>query len=84
VLILPTIGHRADREKRRQKMSLFPIAEKQTCTVLLGLLLFAWFVSSAATATLLVALYFPGQAGLNALLQAFGYLLPSDPLIYAT
>jgi cell division septal protein FtsQ len=83
-LILPTTSHRADRQKRRQKMSLFPIAEKQTCTFLLGLLLFAWFVSSAATAMLLVALYFPGQGGLNALLQAFGYLLPSDPVIYAT
>lgn len=45
-------------------MSLFPIAEKQIA--LLGLLLFAWFVFSAATAMLLVALYLPGQGGLSA------------------
>jgi hypothetical protein len=64
------------------KMSLFPIAEKQIA--LLGLLLFAWFVFSAATAMLLVALYLPGQGGLSALLQALGHLLPSDPVIYAT
>jgi len=65
-------------------MSLFPIAEKRTYTALLGLMLFAWFVFSAATAMLLVALYLPGQGGLSALLQALGHLLPSDPVIYAT
>ena len=81
--ILPTIGNRADRQKG-SKMSLFPIAEKRTYTALLGLLLFAWLLSSAATALLLVGLYLPGQGGLSALLQALGFLLPSDPMIYAT
>jgi hypothetical protein len=66
------------------KMSLCPITEKQTYTALLRLLLFACFVFSAATAMLLVALYLPGQGGLSTLLQALGYLLPSDPVIYAT
>jgi hypothetical protein len=51
-------------------MSLFPIAEKQIA--LLGLLLFAWFVFSAATAMLLVALYLPGQGGLSALFTSIG------------
>jgi len=65
-------------------MSLFPIPGKHTYTALLGLLLFVWFVFSAATAMLLVALYLPHQGGLSALLQALGYLLPSEPVIYAT
>jgi len=65
-------------------MSLFPIAEKQIYAALLGLLLFAWFVFSAATAILLVALSLPRQGGLSALLQVLGGLLPSDPVIYAT
>ncbi|HXL26921.1 MAG TPA: hypothetical protein VN952_09570 [Chthoniobacterales bacterium] len=58
--------------------------EQQTCTVLLGLLLFAWFVFSVTTAILLIALYLPHQDGLSALFQALGYLLPADPVIYAT
>ncbi|HXO95419.1 MAG TPA: hypothetical protein VN857_02455 [Chthoniobacterales bacterium] len=58
--------------------------EQQTCTALLGLLLFAWFVFNVTTAILLIALYLPGHAGLGDLLQALSHLLPADPVIYAT
>ena len=52
--------------------------------VLISAFLFAWFVFSVTAAILLIALYLPRQGGLSALLQALSYLLPSDPVIYAT
>lgn len=70
--------------KKRITIPLSPNVEQQTCTAFLGLLLFAWFVFSVITAILLIALYLPHQGGLSALLQALGYLLPADPVIYAT
>ncbi len=72
-VILPTIGNRADRQKRRQNVALSHPRET-----------YLHCLFSAATAMLLVALYLPHQGGLSALLQALGYLLPSEPVIYAT
>ena len=46
-------------------MPLFHIAEKQTYTALLGLVLFGWFVFSTAAAILLIALFVPDHFGLS-------------------
>jgi hypothetical protein len=70
--------------KKETTLPFSPNVEQQTCTALLGLLLFAWFVFSVTAAILLIALYLPHQGGLSALLQELSYLLPSDPVIYAT
>jgi len=70
-------------QKRRQNVALSHRRETNL-RCFTRLLLFAWFVFSAATAILLVALSLPRQGGLSALLQVLGDLLPSDPVIYAT
>jgi hypothetical protein len=65
-------------------MPFFHTAEKQTCTALFSLLLFAWFVFSTATTILLIALFLPDHLGLSGLLRVVGDLLPTDPVIYTT
>jgi hypothetical protein len=70
--------------KKETTLPFFSNVEQPTCTALLGLLLFAWFVFSVTTAILSIAIYLPHQGGLSALFQALSYLLPSDPVIYAT
>ena len=65
-------------------MSPAPIAEKPGYVVALGVLLVIWVLFSAATVFLLLALFLPDHAGLNATLRALGDLLPSNPVIYTT
>lgn len=61
-------------------LSFGRMAVHQTYTVVLAVLLFAWFAFTVATIILWIALLIPGHAGLSDLLGALNGLLRSVAL----